>query len=131
MHPHVEVLRDLCDAYGISGYESGVRKLFEERLKPLSEELLRDRTGGVVGRKTGDPNGPKVLIAGHLDEIGFMVTHITSEGFLKFQPIGGWWSQVVLAQRVIVQTRKDRCSVSRAPSRRTSCRRTSARRWWS
>ncbi|WP_367306552.1 M42 family metallopeptidase [Alicyclobacillus acidocaldarius] len=106
MHPHVEVLRDLCDAHGISGYESGVRKLFEERLRPLSEELLRDRTGGVVGRKTGDPNGPKVLIAGHLDEIGFMVTHITSEGFLKFQPIGGWWSQVVLAQRVIVQTRK-------------------------
>lgn len=75
-------------------------------MKGVSEEILRDRSGGIVGRKTGDASGPKVLIAGHLDEIGFMVTHITEQGFLKFQTIGGWWSQVVLSQRVIVQTRK-------------------------
>src|SRR5579875_913401 len=106
MATHIDVLRELCDAYGISGYESGVRKLFEQHLAPLSEQVLRDRSGGIVGVKTGDATGPKVLVAGHLDEIGFMVTHITPEGFLKFQTIGGWWSQVVLSQRVIVQTRK-------------------------
>lgn len=105
MATHIEVLRDLCDAYGISGYESGVRRLFESHLKNVSETTLRDRSGSIVGVKTGDSSGPKVLIAGHLDEIGFMVTHITEEGFLKFQTIGGWWSQVVLSQRVVVQTR--------------------------
>lgn len=106
MASHIDVLRELCDANGISGYESNVRKLFTSHLEKVSEQILRDRSGGIVGVKTGDASGPRVLIAGHLDEIGFMVTHITEEGFLKFQTIGGWWSQVMLSQRVIVQTRK-------------------------
>lgn len=106
MATHIDVLRELCDANGISGNESNVRKVFASHLQPVSEEILRDRSGGIVGVKTGDASGPRVLIAGHLDEIGFMVTHITDEGFLKFQTIGGWWSQVVLSQRVIVQTRE-------------------------
>lgn len=106
MTSRIDVIRELCDANGISGYESDVRRVYEKHLAPVSERLERDHFGSIVGVKTGDVAGPKILIAGHLDEIGFMVTHITEEGFLKFQTIGGWWSQVMLSQRVLVQTRK-------------------------
>jgi endoglucanase len=57
------------------------------------------------GKHAGD-DAPRVLVAGHMDEVGFMVTLITDEGFLKFQTLGGWWEQVMLAQRVTVRTRK-------------------------
>lgn len=46
------------------------------------------------------------MIAGHLDEVGFMVTQITDKGFIRFQTVGGWWSQVMLAQRVTIVTKK-------------------------
>ncbi|KPV45143.1 M42 family metallopeptidase [Alicyclobacillus ferrooxydans] len=102
----VEIIKELCEAYGVSGQEAEVRKLYETYLAPVSEELEHDNFGGVVGKKTGDANGPRVLISGHLDEIGMMVTYITDEGFIYFQTVGGWWNQVMLAQRVVIQTRK-------------------------
>jgi putative aminopeptidase FrvX len=70
-----------------------------------AEELIQDRLGGIFGVKKGDGKGPKIMVAGHMDEVAFMITKITSEGFLKFQPLGGWWSQVMLAQRVDVVAR--------------------------
>lgn len=102
----LEIIRTLADANGISGHEHNVRKLYETYLQPVSDALVRDRFGGIVGQKIGDANGPKILVAGHLDEIGMVVTHITDEGFIYFQTVGGWWSQVMLAQRVVIQTRK-------------------------
>jgi putative aminopeptidase FrvX len=83
-----------------------VRTKMEQYLAPLSEEILRDRMGGIVAKKTGDVNGPRILLAGHLDEIGFMVTRITDNGFLRFQQLGGWWSHNLLGHRVTVQSRK-------------------------
>lgn len=106
MTSRMDLIQSLCDASGISGFESNVRKLYTTYLEPVSDSLLRNHFGGVVGVKTGFSEGPKVLLAGHLDEIGLMVTYITDEGFIKFQPVGGWWSQVMLSQRVVVQTRK-------------------------
>ncbi|EPZ48228.1 MULTISPECIES: M42 family metallopeptidase [Alicyclobacillus] len=106
MSSRIQVIQELCDVHGISGYESNVRKVYEKLLAPLSDRIERDNMGGIVGVKEGDANGPRVLIAGHLDEIGMMVTSVTDEGFLKFQTVGGWWSQVMLSQRVVVQTRK-------------------------
>lgn len=106
MTSRIEIIGELCNAYGVPGHESNVRKLYERYLTPVSERVERDNMGSVVGVKTGDATGPRVLIAGHLDEIGLMVSHITNSGFLKFQTLGGWWSQVMLSQRVVVQTRK-------------------------
>ena len=54
--------------------------------------------------KRGDENGPAVMVAGHMDEVGFMVTSITDNGMIRFQTLGGWWSQVLLAQRVQIMT---------------------------
>jgi len=99
-------MKKYTEAEGIPGYEHEVRSLLKEDLKPFGEEFLTDRLGGVVAKKTGDAQGPRILLAGHLDEIGFMVTKITEKGFLRFKPLGGWWAPHALSQRVKVKTRK-------------------------
>jgi endoglucanase len=69
-------------------------------------ELSQDKVGSVICAKKGSADAPRVMLAGHMDEIGFMVKHITEEGFLKFLPLGGWFDQVLLGQRVIIKTSK-------------------------
>jgi len=100
----LSLMKDLTDAPGVSGFEEPVRRVMRRYLEPVSQVLI-DNLGSVVGRKVGQAGGPKVVLAGHLDEIGFMVTRITDEGYLKFQTLGGWWEQVMLAQRVEIHTR--------------------------
>jgi endoglucanase len=105
MDETLTMLKELAEAPGVSGQESAVRQVMRRYLEPLGE-ISVDNLGSVIGRKVGDAAGPKIMIAGHLDEIGFMVTRITDEGYLKFQTLGGWWEQVMLAQRVEVYTRQ-------------------------
>jgi|SRR5690625_651516 len=100
------MLKDLTDAKGISGYEKEARDVMTKYIEPHADEVFTDNLGSLVAKKTGDENGPKIMVAGHLDEIGFMVTRIDDKGFVYFQTIGGWWSQVMLAQRVTIMTSK-------------------------
>ncbi|RFU65950.1 M42 family metallopeptidase [Peribacillus glennii] len=100
------MLKDLTDAKGIPGNEGEVRKVMQEYITPYADEITTDGLGSLIARKSGQENGPKIIVTGHLDEVGFMVTQIDDKGFLRFQPVGGWWSQVMLAQRVTVVTRK-------------------------
>jgi endoglucanase len=74
-------------------------------MKPLGE-LSQDKIGSVICEKKGDSDAPRVMLAGHMDEIGFMVKQITKEGFIKFLPLGGWFDQVLLGQRVLIKTAK-------------------------
>ena len=97
-------LKDLVDAHGVPGHEDDVAKVMQKHLKGVGP-FSKDKLGSFVCEKTGDAKGPKVMLAGHLDEVGFMVRSITKEGFLKFLPLGGWWGHVVLGQRLIVKTR--------------------------
>ena len=99
------MFKELTEAFGPSGYEDDVRKLMIRYLEPTTE-VSTDRLGSVVGFHDGDPKGPKVLITGHMDEVGFMVKHVTKQGYIKFIPVGGWWPQVLLSQPVLVRTRK-------------------------
>src|SRR5699024_5725933 len=71
---------------------------------PYADEVYTDNLGSLIASKVGDSNGPKVMVAGHLDEVGFMVTRIDENGFIYFQTVGGWWSQVMVAQRVTVMS---------------------------
>lgn len=105
MDETLTMLKELAEAPGVPGQESAVRRVMRRYLEPLGE-IMTDNLGSLIGRKVGVEGGPKVMIAGHLDEIGFMVTRITDEGYLKFQTLGGWWEQVMLAQRVEVYTRQ-------------------------
>lgn len=76
----------------------------KEELSKYSDEIVQDRLGGVFGVRNGSEKEPVVMVAGHMDEVGFMVTSITDNGMIRFQTLGGWWSQVLLAQRVQIIT---------------------------
>ncbi|MDQ1144802.1 putative aminopeptidase FrvX [Bacillus sp. SORGH_AS 510] len=100
------MLKDLTDAKGIPGNEREVREVMKKYITPLADEVTTDGLGSLIAKKVGKEGGPKIMVAGHLDEVGFMVTKIDDKGFLRFQPVGGWWGQVMLAQRVTIVTRK-------------------------
>jgi putative aminopeptidase FrvX len=106
LDPTLEMLKELTDANGIAGNEGEVRKVMQKYIEPFADEISTDGLGSLIARKVGEENGPKIMVAGHLDEVGFMITQIEDKGFLRFQTIGGWWSQVMLAQRVTIVTRK-------------------------
>lgn len=96
-------LKSLTEAHGVPGYETEVRALLRQYMEPLGT-ISQDKLGSLICTQPG--NGPVVMLAGHMDEIGFMVAHVTKEGFLKFQQLGGWWDQVLLGHRVIIKTHK-------------------------
>lgn len=100
----VELLKTLTETPGVSGFEGPIRKVLKEYLAPLSTELTTDHLGSLVAIKRGTDEHPRVMVAAHMDEVGFLITRVTDDGFIKFQPLGGWWEQVLLAQRVEILT---------------------------
>ena len=106
LDPTLQMFKDLTDANGIAGNERAPREVMKKYIAPYADTVETDNLGSVIAKKIGDENGPKIVVAGHLDEVGFMVTQIDDKGFIKFQTVGGWWSQVMLAQRVTITTRK-------------------------
>ena len=98
-----QFLKALTEAHGVPGYETEVRAGLRQYMSPLGD-VSQDKLGSLVGHQPGQ--GPKVMLAGHMDEIGFVVTYVSDEGFIKFLPLGGWWDQTLLSQRVIVKTHK-------------------------
>ncbi|MFW6069438.1 MAG: M42 family metallopeptidase [bacterium] len=101
MDKTAQLLKELTEAHGVPGHESEVRALLRDHLEELGE-VTQDKLGSLLCRQEGD--GPRVMLAGHMDEIGFMVQHITKEGFVKFLPLGGWWDQVLLGHRVVIKS---------------------------
>lgn len=106
LDPTLQMLKELTDANGIPGNERAPREVMKKYIEPFADELDYDNLGSLIAKKVGDENGPKIMVAGHLDEVGFMITRIDDKGFLSFQTVGGWWGQVMLAQRVTITTRK-------------------------
>jgi putative aminopeptidase FrvX len=98
-------LKRLTEAKGVPGNEKEIQMIFKEIAEPIAEEIFIDGLGGIAAKHTGDTNGPNILFASHMDEVGFMVTNINEKGFIYFQPLGGWWGQVILAQQVTITTR--------------------------
>ncbi|ENH97047.1 M42 family peptidase [Gracilibacillus halophilus YIM-C55.5] len=101
----LSMLKELTDARAIPGDEKEAKKVMEKWISPHADKVYADRLGSLIAEKQGEENGPKVMVAGHLDEVGFMVTRVDDNGFIYFQTVGGWWSQVMLAQRVTILTR--------------------------
>ena len=101
----VKLLRELTEAPGVSGYEQEVREIIRKHLQNITV-IEQDHLGSIVCRKNGEAETPRIMIAGHMDEIGFIVKLITDEGFIRFSPLGGWWGHVMLAQRVVIKTRQ-------------------------
>ena len=101
----LELLKELTEAPGIPGYEQEIRAIIRRHLEDFTE-IEQDRLGSIVCSKEGTSKAPRIMLAGHMDEIGFMVKYIDDNGFIKLSPMGGWWDQVLLAQRMVVKTRK-------------------------
>ena len=97
------LLKVLTEAHGVPGYEAEVREVMRRLLEGLGE-IEQDNIGSLICRR--GEGGPRVMLAAHMDEIGFMVKHITPEGFIRFTPLGGWFDQVLLGQRVVIKTHK-------------------------
>lgn len=99
----LKMFQTLTELQGAPGDEKRVRHYMKEQLTPHADEMVYDNLGSIFGVKHGE--GPRVMVAGHMDEVGFMVTQITKNGMIRFQPLGGWWNQVMLAQRVQIMTK--------------------------
>jgi len=99
------LLKEITEASGVPGYEGDVRAVMRRHLKDVAV-LEQDRMGSFIAKHVGDSERPRVMLAGHMDEVGFMVKLVTKEGFIKFVPLGGWWDQVLLGHRVTIKTTK-------------------------
>lgn len=98
------LLRQLTQTPGIASREEQVRAIVRSELEPLVDSLTVDVLGNLIGVKTGN-GGPRVAIAAHMDEIGFLIRHIDDSGFLRLQKVGGFDPRVLVAQRVVLHTR--------------------------
>lgn len=103
---NVELLSRICEAPGAPGFEKKIRELVLEEIKGLADEVKVDNMGNVTAIKKGRER-KKVMIGAHMDEIGFIITHIDSNGFLRFHTLGGFDPKTLTAQRVIVHGKKD------------------------
>lgn len=100
----MEFLTRLLDAPGPSGFEARAARVWREEAGTFAAEVTADVSGNSIA--TLNPDGePRVMLAGHIDEIGLLVTHIDEHGFLYFEGIGGWDPQVLVGQRVRLLSR--------------------------
>ena len=100
----LSMFKTLTELPGAPGNEYAVRNYLRNELSKYSDEVIQDNLGGIFGVRKGPENSPKIMVAGHMDEVGFMISGITDNGMLRFQTLGGWWNQVMLAQRVEIIT---------------------------
>lgn len=104
----MELLQELCEASGAPGFEDRIRAIYRREMKPLSDRIETDGLGNVIAIRQGRGNSPrKVMLAGHMDEIGFVVNHIDTNGFLRLTALGGFDPKTLIAKRVRIINSRD------------------------
>ena len=102
-----KLLEKLCTADGISGDEGSVRELIINEIKPFADEIRTDKLGNIIVFKKGKNRpGARLMLSAHMDEVGFMVTDITADGYLRFDEVGGLDRRVVPGKTVTVGKNK-------------------------
>ncbi len=96
------LLKRLTEAAGLPGIEDEVRNLIREEVKDLVDEMRTDALGNLITFKKGKIDGPVVMLAAHMDEIGLMITYIKDNGLLNFKPLGGIDPRVLVAKKVLI-----------------------------
>ncbi|WP_088810405.1 MULTISPECIES: endo-1,4-beta-glucanase [Listeria] len=97
-----DLLKRLVKASSVSGDEEEVRQILKEELGSVADEISYDGLGSFIARKGS--SGPKIAVVAHMDEVGFIVKHITADGFIYFDTVGSFWSQSLLNHRVEIRT---------------------------
>ena len=106
MFDREKLLQEISEAPGVSGFEKYATRVVKKYFSESCDEIFYDNLGSIIGKKVGDPNGIKVLVTGHVDEVGFVVKSIDEAGYLRVHPLGGWWPHVLLAQPITLITRE-------------------------
>lgn len=100
-------LKEICEAPGVSGYEQPVAQLIKAGMRDYADEVREDRLGNLIFFKKGTgENRPRILLAAHMDEIGFMITKIEENGFLRFAPVGGIDPRTIVGQEVLIYAKE-------------------------
>ena len=106
MSINTDLLKTICTTPGAPGFEQKVRELVLKEIKELADEVEIDNMGNVYAIKRGKSD-KRVMVGAHMDEIGFIVTHIDDNGFIRFHTLGGFDPKTLTAQRIIVHGKKD------------------------
>lgn len=102
----ISLLSRICKVPGAPGFEQKVRELITKELDGYVDEIQYDPMGNLIAIKRGKDD-TRVMLASHMDEISFIVSHIDDDGFLRIHPLGGFDPKTLTAQRVIVHGKKD------------------------
>lgn len=94
------MLKILTETDGVSGNEEKVRGIIKKEVTPYCDEITVDSMGNMICRKYGEKNKPTVLLSSHMDEVGFIISKITDDGYLKFESVGGIDPKILLSQKV-------------------------------
>jgi len=97
-------LKSLSESFGPSGFERDTVAAVKNYVRPFADSFSCDKLGSLHFRAKGSSDSPVVILPGHVDEVGFVVSAVHEKGFLSFNPLGGWFDQVLLGQRVRVRT---------------------------
>src|SRR5688572_4078644 len=100
----VALLEQLSNAFGPSSHEDDVRDMLIDTVKPLADEVRTDRVGNLIATRRGRRDDV-LLLAAHMDEVGFMVSYIDDSGFLRLAAVGGWDARVLPAHALHVRAR--------------------------
>jgi len=103
---NIELLKSICEIEGAPGFEGPIRKLIQKEIEGLCDEIFIDNIGNLVAIKKGKSSDKSVMVAAHMDEIGFIVKHIDDKGFIRFHTLGGFDPKTLTAQRVIIHGRE-------------------------
>jgi endoglucanase len=101
-----KLLEELSNAPAPSGYEGPVRDILRREFQAAGLEVSTDGMGSIIGVLRGPADGPRIMLAAHMDEVGAMVRFVTPEGMVKFQLLGGWLDQALVDQRWTILTAK-------------------------
>lgn len=103
----LKYLRDLCLISGASGDEGRVREFIIRNVSPFSDSITTDSMGNIIVFKKGkNPDGRKIVVCAHMDEVGFIISDITDDGFLKFRSVGGYDDRILLTQKIKINSSK-------------------------
>ena len=103
----LKFLKELTEAKGISGDEKEVSRIMKSYLEGYADEFDYDNLGSFIAKKKGSDD-LKIMLSAHMDEVGFIISYIEESGFLRMNPIGGWWGHVLPSQRVSIKTIDDK-----------------------
>jgi putative aminopeptidase FrvX len=102
----LQFLKSLSESFGPSGFERDPVSLVKRYVTPFADEISGDKLGSLHFSAKGKSASPVILLPGHVDEVGFIVSGVNAHGFLTFNTIGGWFDQVLLGQRVKIRGSK-------------------------